>query len=101
MGRVTEVGPEVKKLITKSSMDRVKASRAADTIPGTSRGRVTCRRVYQELAYRSRAASSTVRPMVARRLATTRATKEIWKVTWATIMVPRPRLKALKAARAV
>jgi hypothetical protein len=44
-GQGDEVGPAVKKLMTKSSRDRVKASMAPPTMPGLSRGRVTWRRM--------------------------------------------------------
>ena len=40
-GRVTESGPAVKKLITKSSRERVNASMAPATIPGSNSGNVT------------------------------------------------------------
>ena len=74
-GRVWDSGPAVKKLITKSSSESVKASMPPAIMPGMSSGSMTLRRRYQLLAKRSRAASSTSRPMATRRLRTTSATK--------------------------
>src|SRR5690606_24780392 len=60
-GKVTVSGPEVKKVMTKSSSDRVNASSAPATTPGRMYGRITLRNVCHSLAPRSRDASSSSR----------------------------------------
>ena len=80
-GRVVDPGPETKKVMTKSSMDSVKARRAPPRIPGMIKGKVIRRKVCHSLAPRSLAASSKVMSKSARRALTTTATKEMLKAT--------------------
>jgi hypothetical protein len=68
------VWPELKLVITKSSIDSANDSRAPARIPGKISGRVTLRKVAHGLAPRSWAASSRVRSKPARRARTVTAT---------------------------
>jgi hypothetical protein len=84
----------VKKLTTKSSRLRVKASMPPATTAGAIIGKVTCQKVCQEVAPRSCAASSTAGSMPTRRERTTIATKGIWKVTCDSTIVVMPSEKS-------
>ena len=58
IGKVIDVGPELKNAITNSSIDNVKATRAPAITPGRIAGNVTSRNVVTGWAPRSAAASS-------------------------------------------
>ena len=74
-GNVVEPGPAIKKVITKSSNDNVKANKAPETIPGANNGRVTRLKVSHGFAPKSAAASSNESSMSVNRARTTIATK--------------------------
>ncbi len=60
IGRVVPPGPVVKKVITKSSKERVKANNAPPKMPGIIKGNVILLKVIHSSAPRSCAASSSV-----------------------------------------
>ena len=76
--------------MTKSSIERAKASSAAARIPGASSGRVTVRKVASGVAPRSAAASSRLRSKPISRERTTTTTKLIENITWAISSVVKP-----------
>src|SRR5688572_26225955 len=88
-GNVTVSGPAVKKVMTKSSSDKVKARSAPAIRPGCMCGTSTSQNVRHSLAPRSLAASSSSRLNEERRARTTVATNGNAKEVWAMIMAPR------------
>ncbi len=99
IGRVVAPGPEVKLAITRSSSDRVKASRNPATMPGRMSGRVTVTKARSGVAPRSIAASSSERSKVTRRDWTTTVTKHMVKVMWARVTVQKPRSSPIDTNR--
>ncbi len=89
MGKVIVSGPEVKKVMTKSSRLSVKASSAPATSPGTRCGTMISRKIAHSPAPRSRAASASAPSKLASRARTTSATKLNEKVAWAMMITPR------------
>ena len=90
-GKVTVSGPEVKKVMTKSSSERVNARSAPATSPGSIHGTSTSRNACHSDAPRSRAASSSSRLKFASRARTTTATKGKLNEMWAMVIAPRLR----------
>jgi hypothetical protein len=89
-------GPEVKKVMTKSSSDSVKASSAPAMRPGFMNGTMTFQKVCHSLAPRSREASSSSRLKPVMRERTTTATNGNANATWATVMADRVSGQTLK-----
>src|SRR5574337_1481529 len=90
MGSVVEPGPLVKKVIMKSSSDRVNASSAPDRTPGKMSGSVMRQKVTNSFAPKSIAASSTALSKPCNRARTTSATKGMLKAMCETMTVPSP-----------
>ena len=82
--------PELKFEITKSSIERAKASRPAAITPGAISGSVTRRNVWSGVAPRSEAASSIERSKPINLDRTTTTTKLIENITWASSRVVKP-----------
>ena len=82
IGKVT-VPPAVKFVITKSSIDRLKARSAAANTPGRMSGKVTLRKVVSSFAPRSIAASSRCTGKPASRARTVTTTKLMLNMMWA------------------
>ena len=82
IGNVT-VPPDVKLVMTKSSIDRLNASRAAAMIPGRISGKVTLRNVVSSFAPRSIAASSRWVGKPDSRARTVTTTKLMLNMMWA------------------
>ena len=81
IGNVVEPGPEVKKVMTKSSSDKVNASSAPAIMPGFKYGNVTFQKVCHWFAPRSYDASSSERSKPAMRALITTATKGMENAT--------------------
>src|SRR5687767_3100655 len=92
-GRVVVPAPATKNDVTKSSNEKVKASRPPARMAGASRGSVTCRKVDTGPAPRSYDASSRLWARPTKRARTTSATTEALKTAWATRMVQKPRIE--------
>ena len=91
IGNVDEPGPATKKVITKSSSERVIAVKNPEIIPGIHTGSVIFRKMCFSLAPKSWAASMMEKSNSSSRAMTIRKTKGRLKVVWATKMVNKPR----------
>ena len=91
LGKVLTV-PELKLVMMKSSKESENARRAAAAIPGATKGRVTRRKVCHSVAYKSRAASSSLGSKDAILALTVTTTNEIQNITWAITVVQKPGL---------
>src|SRR5690606_33801516 len=89
-GKVVVV-PEVKFVMTKSSMERAKASMKPESTAGKMTGNVTRQNAVHGPAPRSRAASSMNGSRVSTRARTTTATNEIENITCEIRIVTMPR----------
>ena len=84
------VGPALKCVITKSSMESANASSAPAAMPGAISGSVTRRNVANGFAPRSIAASSRWRSKPTRRAFTVTTTNEMQNITCAMKIVQKP-----------
>jgi hypothetical protein len=89
----------VKLEITRSSIDRVKASIQPEMMAGAMTGSVTWKKVFTGGAPRSMAASSSERSKLIRRDCTTTATKHMVKVMCASVIVRKPRSSPMATKR--
>ena len=85
------VDPELKNVITKSSIESANASNAAETTPGMINGSVTSRKVSAGVAPRSCAASSSERSKPIRRERTVMTTNDRQNMMCAIRIVANPR----------
>src|SRR5580693_2629972 len=89
-GNVLDPDPATNEVMTKSSNDKIKVSKAAEMIPGQSNGTVIFQNAVISSAPSVIAASSSVSSIPASRDKTTTTTKEIENATCAMTIVPSP-----------